>query len=265
MNLIREIQNNLAVWTIVVVSVFITTLTIYEQTIGANRLERIELLKEANSDLVKKLDKSIEENDIRSIAETTASIVTDIYSDVSDEFVLKSETSDEEDMIYTSFYLEHKVKYPKYKYSLKDAYESSKLVEALSTYVATIQEIKNNSKLPQDLQLRARFEGSADKYMGEKHIGIYRGEYGLIKISDALVNGKMKNIDIYPGDSITNSELAFLRSYAVYKAYRELTRKMEINLFHGSIEFIANETHEYGSHHRYGKITVGITGSQSLL
>lgn len=162
---------------------------------------------------------------------------------------------DSGDTIIADFYLEQSTYFPKGKYVLRDAYEQAGMIKAINKFIT---EIKSMDFKHVKLELRGVFEGGSDTFLYNKNIGIYNGEYGPVIKNDVLVNGEIKDFQVYKGDKVTNSDLAFLRAYGVYKAFEGLASSNALVLTDKGVEFIANEYKKSGREYRFGKISVKI-------
>lgn len=172
-----------------------------------------------------------------------------------DDFALKGNLYDDGETITVDFYLEYKVNFPSGKYVLRDAYKQAGMIDAIDKFVSGIKSMNLEYS---DLELTGVFEGGADTFLYDKKIGTYGGEYGPIFKKGALINGQVKDIQIYKGDQITNSYLAFLRAFGVYKAFEGLSSSNALVLTDKGVEFKANEFEKSGRDYRFGKISVRI-------
>lgn len=252
---------------IYIVGFSVTLFTIYELTVGTYRRANIDLLigqvkvlENAETKLKSQLSNAIEKKEIEKITLSAALMVSEIYNRDQSNYKIVPDTYKKNNLIHTDFYiLRSQVEFPPGDYTLEKAYESSKLVDAVTTFVLTMNTIYKQNKLSDSYQFDAQFEGGADKNSsGRKFIGKYNGEYGAIHAKNVLVNGRNRSISIYPNDRLGNAELAFLRSYSVYIAYRNLAKKLPGDVHTGRVQFIANESDTTGKEYRYGKITVRI-------
>jgi predicted DNA-binding ArsR family transcriptional regulator len=172
-----------------------------------------------------------------------------------DDLVVQGNVYDGGEIITADFYLEHKVNFPSGKYVLRDAYKQAGMIDAINKFVVGIKSMNLEYS---ELELTGMFEGGADTFLYNKKVGIYNGEYGAILKKGVLINGQIKDVQIYKGDKVTNSYLAFLRAFGVYTAFRGLATSSALVLTNKGVEFRANEFEKSGRDYRFGKISVKI-------
>jgi hypothetical protein len=67
----------------------------------------------------------------------------------------------------------------------------------------------------------------------------------------------MTDITIVSGQGISNSDLAFLRSYSVYDGFIKTLKRLGMSKENfTSIQFIASEYPQKGQKYRFGRITI---------
>lgn len=266
---------------VAVIGFFVAAITSYDLIVGSMMSEKIDslegevraqdikinsltgeirVLEGAKADLKAQLNQSIQLRNIEQITQNAALMVAEIYNREQSDYEIVPKTYKDNEIIQTDFYiLEESVEFTSGNYTLEKAYESSKFVDAVTTFVVTMDKIYKQHKLSSSYHFDALFEGGADKvHTNQKFVGRYNGEYGTIHAENVLVNGRNRAIILRPNDLVGNSELAFLRSYSVYMAYRKLAKKLPDDIRKGNVQFVANESPLSGKKHRYGKITVRI-------
>lgn len=252
---------------IIIISFVALILSIYQLTVGSAKDVQYNALKDkvvslefAKQTLSNNLDNAVSKNDLFKMAKEVADTVVNQYSsELSKDYKLKSKTYRNNNIVTSDFYLEHKVEFPQGDYLLEEAYKSSKLIEAMVSYVILINKIYKDEGITKSYKFEALFEGSADgNNLGGKNVGKYNGEYGIIQTKNVIINGEKVDISLYPNDNLDNIKLDFLRSYSVYKSFREYAKDLPGQIFDSEIKFIAQESENKGKEYRYAKIIVNI-------
>jgi hypothetical protein len=100
-------------------------------------------------------------------------------------------------------------------------------------------------------EIQAIYFGQADGAPVRKSSLKYRGEFGVVDLpqSSAKVNGQPTAVKIYPGQYLTNDDLAFLRAYALRNFAHMAKDGVEISDFYD-----VKVVDSVGSNHRYAQI-----------
>ena len=217
----------------------------HEIVVNENRLLNNQVQK-----LEEQVKSSISLSDVRSIAKLVAQESVKLYNDRPKSlYLVQSETEVKDNNIIVQFYFEYKVNFTKGTYLPDDGIQSARFVEAAAVFALSLNKIYKGKVIATSVV----FEGSADTILGSKKVDAYGGSFGEIKES-ALINGENRIINIYPNDTITNADLAFLRAYGIYRSFASILDDHGLTLDKSTVKFVANENKKYGSENRYGKI-----------